>query len=83
MKSNLSFFKKRVAGNNTPRILEIPLEISSNHNETSLILSPISLNNKNLTLDFEKKLQIAEKEYERDVTIEKIREILALYAVNF
>lgn len=83
MKSNLSFFKKRVAGNTTPRILEIPQEIPANYNEKSIILSPITLNNTNLSLDFEKKLQIAEKEYEKDVTIDKVREILALYAVNF
>lgn len=78
MKSNLSFFKKRVsAGNSTPRNINSDQEQSSD-------LTLNSQFHRQLSLDFDKKVAILEEANEKgEITLEKIKELLELYAVMF
>ena len=81
-KSNLSFFKKRMSGNATPRQTNSFKENS--HQDPIICLDSAQDLGKKLSSDFEIKLKLLEEECSKEhIKTEKIKELLELYAVLF
>ncbi len=81
-KSNLSFFKKRMSGNATLRPTNSCKENSQN--DHIICMNPTYDLGKKLSLDFEIKMKLLEEECSKEnIKMEKIKELLELYAVLF
>ena len=81
-KTNLSFFKKRLNGNSILCVTSPSNNLTSKDQPT--IPNSQKETEKKMTLDFEKKIKNLENYIEQDqITMEKIKELLELYAVKY